>query len=253
MRTAILRRLSFSSLFVTSLLFVMACTDYGQLGCDGKCNHPWNGQPGSCPKSDGVVGQVGGKCDGWPAPPCQAGGKCLDGTCLECGGNDELCCDTGNPCNDGTCQTNGDFHICKDNCGLLEPGKDSCCLGEGQGCSQGVCNVDTQKCEPQASDPCTGSLNYSVYYKDQFGCATGPFKFTSDNDAEAQMCADSMAAHFGATSECALNQDVQETDVCETSLLGSFTKQIYVCDPADFTSCRNSTCGNCSFDDGACP
>jgi hypothetical protein len=235
----------------------MACTDYGQLGCDGKCDHPWDGKPGSCPKPDGIVGQVGGRCDGWPAPACQADGKCLDGTCLGCGNDGDLCCDQYSPnplpCNNGTCQSNGDYQICHDECGLLEPGHDNCCQGEGQGCSQGVCNIDTQKCVPQSSDPCTGSIQYSVYFKDQFGCAIGPFKFTSGNDAEAQMCADSMATQYGAAGECALNHDAQETDICETSLLGSFPKQIYVCDPADFTTCEHSTCTNCSFANGACP
>ena len=256
MRNAIIKRLSFHT-FITSLLFTMACTSYGQCGIDGDCNHPWDGKPGSCPKSDGIVGQIGGRCDAWPNSPCAAGGKCLDGTCLSCGGDGELCCDqyspNPEPCSNGTCQANGDFRVCNDNCGLLEPGKDSCCQGEGEGCHEGVCNIDTRKCEQQSADPCTGNLQYSVFYKDANGCAVGPFKFTSDNDTDAKACADSMMAHYQATSECGLNQDVQETDVCGTSFLGSFPEVVDVCDPADFATCEQSKCTNCTFVTGSCP
>lgn len=256
MRNAILKRVSFGT-FVSCLMFTMACTSYGQCGVDGTCNHPWDGKPGSCPKPDGITGEIGGGCDSWPSPACQAGGKCLDGTCLSCGGDGELCCDqyspNPTPCPNGTCQDQGDNRVCNNHCGLLSAPNNHCCQGEGQGCSEGMCNIDTQLCEEPNADPCTGANPYFVYFKDQAGCAMGPFRFSSDNDTDAKACADSMMAHYQATSECGLNQDVHETTVCETSLNGSFPDEVDVCDPADFDSCKQSKCTNCTIDTGDCP
>jgi hypothetical protein len=242
---------------MAALLFMMACTDYGQLGCSGKCDHPWDGKPGSCPQAGAAEGQVGGGCAGWPSPACGAGGKCVNGTCLTCGGDGQLCCDqfspNPSPCNAGTCQATGDWPTCNSSCGTLTPGKDSCCAGTGTKCSQGACDIDTNKCIQPASDPCTGQNPYSVYLKDAFGCAVGPFYFSADDDSEAKTCADALKAQYGAAGECSLNQGAQETDVCETSFLGHYPDIVDVCDQADFASCEQSKCTNCTFTNGSCP
>lgn len=248
-------RFSIGNLVVAGTLFMMACTDYGQLGCDGHCTHPWDGTEGSCPLAGGAVRQVGGPCGGWPGPACDTGGRCVDGTCLGCGVDGEVCCTLGTSqvCNSGTCVSSDDFAKCDDSCGLLTPGKDSCCPGTGTKCSQGVCNIDTNKCIQPASDPCTGNNPYSVLLTDSNGCAQGPFFFTANNDTEAQTCVDQLKASWGAVSACALNQAAQETDVCGTSILGSSTFIIDVCDNAQFASCEHAQCTNCNFTNGACP
>ena len=253
-----LPRFSFGNLVVAGTLFMMACTDYGQLGCDGHCNHPWDGKEGSCPldNSDNAVRQVGGRCGGWPGSACDTGGRCVDGTCLGCGDAGEVCCTQGTAqvCNAGTCVSSDDFAKCNDSCGLMTPGKDTCCPGTGTKCSQGVCNIDTNKCVQPASDPCKGNFPYSVLLTDAFGCAQGPFYFTSDTDADAAACAAQYKTYYGAQSACGLNQAAQETDVCGTSIvLGSWPYIVNVCDSAKFASCEQSLCTNCSFTTGACP
>jgi hypothetical protein len=246
---------SLHSLLLAMALFSIACTDYGQLGCSGHCDHPWDGKEGSCPLPNVAAGEVGGSCNSWPSPPCNSGGRCVDGTCLECGGNGEVCCTSGTSqvCNSGTCASSDDFAKCNDSCGLLTPGKDDCCPGTGTKCSQGVCDIDTHKCIQPQSDPCTGQNPYNVYLTDSNGCAQGPFYFTSNNDSEASSCVAHLKAVYGAQGACTLNQAVQESEVCGTSFLAKSTYIIDVCDAVNFSSCQWSQCTNCTFTSGACP
>lgn len=251
----VMPRAGAGSLMVALTLFMMACTDYGQLGCDGHCNHPWDGQVGSCPLPGAAEGQPGGACQGWPSPACDVG-RCVDGTCLGCGADGQVCCTEGTSlvCNQGTCAASDDYAKCNDSCGLLEAGKNTCCPGTGTKCSQGVCDVNTNTCIQPASDPCTGKYEYFVALVDAYGCAIGPFYFTSDSDAEAQTCADQLKTAEGAAGLCALNTQPQVTDVCGASiLLGAWPYEIAVCDQAKFSSCEQSQCTNCSFTTGACP
>lgn len=254
----LLGRLSLSTLFMTAILFTMACTDYGQLGCDGKCDHAYDGKPGSCPQAFGTEGQVGGKCAGWPSPACDTGGTCIDGTCLPCGGDGELCCPqyspNPSPCNDGTCTSIDDYPTCNASCGTLTPGADSCCPGNGTKCSEGACDVDTNKCIQPQNAPCTGNLPYEVALTDGAGCVIGTFYYTADNDTEAQQCADALKAVAGAAGECSLNQTPIEQDTCQTSmLLGSHPAAITVCDQAKLASCEYEQCTNCTYTNGSCP
>lgn len=253
-----LQRLSIGSVLVTALLFAMACTDYGQLGCSGHCSHPWDGKPGSCPQPNVALGQVGGGCGAWPGPACDSGGTCIDGTCLACGGDGQVCCGqyepNAVPCNNGTCAAVGDFPKCDDSCGTLTPGKDKCCSGTGTKCSEGACDIDTNKCIQPMSDPCTGTKPYSVYLKDANGCAVGPFFFTADDDASALTCVAALETYYGGVSACALNQPALETNVCGTSpQLGSWPYIISTCDAADITACESYRCGNCTYTPGDCP
>jgi hypothetical protein len=251
------QRLSFSTLFVTAILGTMACTDYGQLGCDGKCDHPYDGEPGSCPQPGAVAGHIGGKCEAWPAFACDAGGVCVDGTCLPCGGDGELCCGKYGPnpeqCTSGTCTSTGDYPVCNSSCGTLTPGKDSCCPGNGIKCSEGACDIDTNKCIQPQNVPCTGNYGYAVAFTDGAGCVLGTSYFSADNDTEAQQCADAAKAQYGAAGVCALNALPIEQDTCQTSFLGSFSKVIEVCDMAKLASCEYEQCTNCTYTNGSCP
>jgi hypothetical protein len=253
----LLERLSFSTLFMASILFMMACTDYGQLGCDGKCNHPYDGKPGSCATGNVSVGQIGGSCAGWPSPACAAGGTCIDGTCLPCGGDGELCCGHYSPnpseCTDGTCAATADYPTCDSSCGTLTPGQDTCCPGNGTKCSEGACDVDTNKCIQPQSVPCTGANPYAVALVDGAGCVLGTFYFSGDNDTDAKACADGLKAMYGAADECTLGQIPTEKDVCESSFLGTYSAVIGVCDPAKLAACEQEQCSNCTFQDGSCP
>jgi hypothetical protein len=248
----IFKRLSFSTLFVTAILFTMACTDYGQLGCDGKCNHPYDGKVGSCPQPNAPEGRVGGRCQGWPAPACSAG-TCVDGTCLPCGGDGELCCPNTSPCNAGTCASTGDYPTCIASCGTLTPGRDTCCPGNGTKCSEGACDVDTNKCIKPQNVPCTGRYAYEVALTDGAGCVVGTFYFTADNDTDAKTCTDALKSMYGAAGECTLNQAPIDQDTCQSSFLGSYSKVIEVCDPAKIESCEQEQCSNCTYTNGSCP
>jgi len=222
-------------------------------GCDGSCKHPWDGTPGSCPKTGAGDGTLGGACNGWPDPACAEGSQCVDGTCVACGGPGEQCCGqyTSNPapCVDGTCVSGNEYNTCNGSCGLLDPGKNGCCAGDT--CSEGVCDVGTNTCVPPAApDPCPGGqFSYFVSLKDSNGCVTDPINFTADDDTAAKTCADAIQAAQGYPARCDVNQAPTYTEVCEGAQV---TDTVVVCDQADFTKCELSFCANCMFTPGAC-
>jgi hypothetical protein len=241
-------------LFFIVSTFVLGLTS----GCEGPCDHDWDGKPGSCQLPGAEEGTIGGSCrDGIFETDCDSGASCFNDVCIQCGGEGEPCCaqysDNPKKCQSGTCVENSnDPSTCDNSCGLLAPGQDNCC--EGDLCSEGVCDVSTNKCTAPVSDPCSGKNGYSVSLKDLNSCATEPIFFTSDNDTDAKTCAEAIRQQLGYPKACEVDQSITHTDVCGTALGAPPSSYVVVvCDQADFAACELSHCVNCTFTNGTCP
>lgn len=257
-RTRRLLRRSPRYVLLSMLWSLAACSGFLQFqSCDGNCSHAYNGQPGSCPESGGESGEPGGPCNGIE---CDGDARCVNNTCLPCGGQDQVCCapilETPD-CNSGfTCAGGGTwgggYGMCTSSCGLLGL---SCCEGDGTECSQGVCSPDSKTCvDPSGTeDLCQGSAQFVGYGLNAAGCVEQQFNFSANGSAAATQCLAMMTAQQGLTAS-ALNATEYPSTFCEENIInGNSTVYVNVTNPAQLSQCEQSLCTNCTIVAGACP
>jgi hypothetical protein len=174
------------------LLCTGGCNNEGGIGCQSPCNpaiaYP---KPGACPLPGVADNQPGGKCMAtWPDQPCVPGTQCVVGTCLPCGGADEVCCDSGQACTIGVCAHNKEtVNTCKTDCGQI--GK--ICCDHLSGCGNGVCSVVAGNEVCEAGNSCTGPNTYGVpIINTATRCFLKILYLNSTSPQEATTCAKTM-------------------------------------------------------------
>lgn len=244
-------------MFVFAWLFITGCTSWGGIGCSAPCKPgvPYP-QPGACPIPGVPDNQPGGHCKGiWP---CGNGSQCVDGTCLPCGGDGEICCGPNKDCNGGACEYNSNGpDICSTSCGTL--GK-ACC--NGNNCEGSVCDLNTHQCVAGGGGACSGPYTYVVsFINKQTRCAEYTFYVKSSSDADAQTCAQGLlqgqTGNVGLYELGPLNVEPTEYVFCEHSAepLSGPDNNIYplAFSQQDAEICAvQAFCQNCTFTPGQC-
>lgn len=249
-----------------NLFWVLAaCSGLQWPSCEGNCTHPYDGTSGSCPEAGAATGAPGGQCNDIF---CESGATCVDGTCIPCGADHQVCCVDAvleNPtCNPGfTCSSETSTPECSGSCGLLGL---YCCGGGGTECIQGACDADTEMCEdPTGTEElCQGSTPYSGYAVDAYGCVERSYSFSADSEAAAAQCLAALAERDSPPGDTwtpsALNVPEYPATACEfnnTTFMTS-TAPFNVVDQSNLQECAESLCAppTCEVQvstNGSCP
>jgi hypothetical protein len=231
-------------------------------GCSGTCDpNVQFPNPGACVTGFAGQGTPGGECslDELGGGICQTGSVCIDDVCIPCGGNGQACCQEpagpmfcttpGSGCDQGP---NSDeiYPRCTSSC---TAGK-ACCADNY--CTDSVCDTSTNTCMGAQSNPCVGGISYSVLLIDPNGCVMHA-SFSSDNDTDAQTCAQAILAEnagHGYTQLSALNAQQVCGDYCEISESGNAPVGGTECalTPQALAQCEQAQCTNCTIQPSAC-
>jgi hypothetical protein len=196
-------------------------------------------------------------CADWPANDCASGLRCVNDTCLACGGLGDVCCWTavgpdkctapGTVCD----ETQDATPTCTDQCGLI--GK-ACCGGTscpdpaGATCNQGVCEANSSTGTPAA---CGSGPAHFVEILDSSGCVKTDFEF---NSSAPDDCIAAMLAELGpGFTAGALDTPPVCGERCQywSAMPDASTgaDEVYACamDQAALDSCYTSLCTNCLY------
>jgi len=247
-------------LFSLALLTIAVHTGCagGAADCDLKVPY---GQPFSCIDPNAGEGESQGPCNSGlivTAKCNESNLTCIDGACIPCGY-------AGGPCCALPGEENCDVGICNQSESLSWPTcpgaacqiGDPCCAGDN--CSPGgICQHDSHTCVAAPVNVCSGGMQFSVALIDQFGCIQITQPISSDNAADAQICAnDFLAAEdpSGTLHLGPLNAAEVCGDFCEfsNSDLPDTGGSRCALTPQELTTCENNQCINCSVQPIACP
>lgn len=193
------------------------------------------------------------------AGACNADLRCVDGTCLPCGDDGEVCC--GIPGGDQHVCTGGgvacdDFvdklGTCTTTCG--SPGLACCdydtCPNGGE-CVSGTCSGTPN---PPNTDCLSGPEKHLMYVIGG-DCSYAQVIFYVNNLAEAEACRDAYVAAAAPTEEvCALDQIPEYNKFCATSNVPpAISHDLNYCSDAQLQTCEQYWCSNCSWSPGDCP
>jgi len=216
------------------VIFIM----FGLFGCDEP--------PGA--------GTEGHECHGWPSYGCDGDLRCVNDTCVACGGNNEACCDD-KPCNDPSlaCDTSSEgAGKCQNDCGLegLPCCADGTCPGGGSCNESGTCETAT------VGDSCvTGDTPHGVAVIDS-NCGLLPVDLATDTDAEAQECRQKLVdAAAPGVEVCPLDTKPMTAVVCQD---GWGPLYLWYCSDQQLQLCEYNLCiTGCTYTapdaNGHCP
>ncbi|WP_224243483.1 hypothetical protein [Hyalangium gracile] len=241
------------------IALAMAAVIAGCNDCQGHCDPqvPYP-EPGACPLIGKSPGEEGGACPSWPGM-CTSGTRCVQGTCLPCGGSGEVCCGFDNTCQGGlTCDPKpNSADVCSSTCGQLNK---QCCSSNV--CAPGLtCNGNNKTCITSNTSQCNGSTQFFVGMLDlTTRCAIEPIAVMANSAAEATTCAQGVVQQLGLSGYVELKSPTQFPNVgntynfCSKSAIdpGS-TVTVHAFSDADAQACVQGYCSlTCTITPGAC-
>ena len=208
--------------------------------------------PGACHDPNIPAGQVGGACikrilgSGCDSAELQ----CVSNTCLECGGDDEVCCGF-RRCNSGVCDEgpHDEYPMCNDTCTSVGS---ACCANNR--CGPGLmCNANSKKCEAANSASCgVGSQLFELRARKKDTHCGGSFAIRADTLEQAKACLqpqlDLEHAEFVSGDAPLLWYTV-----CNQSPIPpSVSVDVPAYSESDAKTCARADCTNCQQQIGEC-